>query len=154
MKQENYKIFVLVLRILVGVFGIVCFIAMFQNQVEYHNGGGGFTAFGLLNTGLDSKPVILPLIGYVLFIIATLANVAMIFVKDMLGGSKVNKIIDYVIAGFFLIGGVLVVLSHVWFGMVINANETGLAGAPIVACVFAALALATTVVISTKEEKI
>lgn len=154
MKQENYKIFVLVLRILVGVFGIVCFIAMFQNQVEYDNGGLGFNTFDLANPGLGFKSVVFPLIGYILFIVAILANVAMIFVKDMLGGSKVNKMIDYVIAGFFLVGGLLVVLSRVWFGMFNNANSTVLAGSPIVACVFAALALATTVVISTKEEKI
>ena len=156
MKQDNYKILVLVLRILVGVLGIVCFINMFQVQVGFSNDGLGYTTFELVapEASLGNTSVVFPLIGYVLFILATVGSIAMIFVKDMLGGSRINKIIDFALAGTFVVGAVLVVLSQVWFALFNNGNDTVLAVAPIVACSCAGVAAVLTIIVSTYEAKL
>ena len=156
MKQENYKILVLVLRILICVLGIVCFINMFQTQVGFSNDGLGYSTFELVapDASLNVNPVVFPLIGYILFILATLATLVMIFVKDMLGGSGINKIIDFVLAGLFFVGSILVVLACVWFTLFNNGNELVLPGAPIAACVCGVLAAALTVLVSRYEAKL
>ena len=156
MKQENYKILVLVLRILIAVLGIVCFISMFQTQVGFSNDGLGYSTFELVapDASLNANPVVFPLIGYILIILSTLATGAMIFVKDMLGGSRVNKIIDLVLAGLFFGGAILVVLSTVWFSLFNNGNEVVLPAAPIVACVCGTLAAVVTILVSRYEEKL
>ena len=156
MRQENYKILVLVLRILVGILGVVCFINMFQIQVGFSNEGLGYTTFELVapDSSLGNTPVVFPLIGYILFIFATVGSIAMIFVKDMLGGSRINKIIDFALAGMFVVGAVLVVLSCVWFGLFNNGNDTVLASAPIVACSCGGVAAIISAFVSRYEDKL
>lgn len=156
MSQRDYKILVLVLRIIVVILGFVAFIGMFNVQVAYTNGGGGFTTFELVNPdkALSAKPVVWPLIGYIVIILASVASFVMIFVKDMLGGSLVNRIIDCTLGALFLLGAALVVLSVVWYGIINNFNETACGAASIVTCVVGAIASACSFTICKFEEKI
>ena len=156
MDQANYKILSIVLRIITVVLGVVCFISMFNIQVAYSNGASGFSTFELVAPGswLGIKPVVFPLIGYILLTLATVGSAAMIFVKDMLGGSRINKIIDICLGVAFVIGGVLVVLAVVWYGLINNFNDTILPAPPIVACSCAGVAAILSFVVSNYENKL
>ena len=156
MSQANYKVLSLVFRIIIVLLGIIAFVSMFNIQVAYSNGASGFSTFELVapDAFLGIRPVVLPLIGYIVIALATVGSVAMMFVKDMLGGSKINKIIDICLGVAFVIAGVMVVLSVVWFGLINNFNDTVLPFAPIVACSCAGVAAILSIWVSFFENKL
>ena len=91
------------------------------------------------------------LIGYILLILAALASVAMIFVNKFLGEKKMVKLVDYIIAGVFVVGAILVALTVVWYVAANDfpdmfVNQLSLPAGPIVAVVFAGIAACLNVV--------
>lgn len=158
MNKQNYSLVVTIIRIIAGVFGLIAFALMFTHQLDAI-GGSHYAfneiAFGTnLFGGVKSTPV--PFIGYILIALGAVMSLAMIFLKNVLGNAKTCKLVDFIIAGLLIIGGVLVVMTEFWFWLPnqFEVDTLSISGGPIAAVVFAALAGGLNIFAGIVEEKI
>ena len=125
------------LKVLAFIFGLVAALMVFANQVHYSSFyyGPSDTFFGNNLT----RGSVLPFIGYLLIALGTLTICASLFLK--LKG-KNEKIVTLALASDFLAGGVLVFFTAGAFNKAKDFDAlASLAGGPIVAGIFAILAV-------------